>query len=106
MKGYNVAPCPNYESRKEFVIDRKIYSKNALYPGKLVDVSNPAGLRDYCVVHLVVNPVQYNPVKKEIEIYKSIVIKLKYVPDPNAPEVIRRPPGNAPDAYKHMRSIS
>jgi len=101
QKGYNVAPCPNFEGQ-EFVIDRAIYSKDALYPGKIAEVSNPAGLRDYCVVHLVVNPVQYNPVRKEIEIYKSIDIKLKYVPDPNAPGLTRIPSSNPPAVWKHM----
>ena len=52
------------------------YSKNAMYPGNLVEIGDKYILRDFTGRTISVFPFQYNPVTKVLRVYTDIVIEL------------------------------
>ncbi|MBN1327097.1 MAG: hypothetical protein JW996_04025, partial [Candidatus Cloacimonetes bacterium] len=60
--------------RESFTIDQAYYNNGAIFPGKIVELDSPAILRDYRVVSLTINPFNYDPVKQELEIVKSVEV--------------------------------
>lgn len=55
----------------------EIYNKNIWFPEKIVKVSKPFVLRNIMGVQLEIIPFQYNPVKNEIKIIRSLTLNLK-----------------------------
>ena len=83
FSGYNVFPYqpPLPETRianVEFKMDEKRYSTNAFYPDAFVTANDPAIIRDYRVLPLIIQPIRYNPVTKELTIVKHLQIELVY----------------------------
>ncbi len=83
FSGYNVypyqPPLPETETHaKEFVKDEKRYSTDAFYPEAFVTVQTPAIIRDYRVLPLIIQPVRYNPVTKELIVIHRLQIELIY----------------------------
>lgn len=83
--GYNIypyqPPLPEREDRiqnSEFVKDAKRYTTNTFYPEVFVTAQEPAILRDYRVLPLIIQPVRYNPVTKELVIARHLKIELTY----------------------------
>jgi Peptidase family C25/Propeptide_C25/FlgD Ig-like domain len=81
--GYNVYPVQpplpeNKISNIEFKLDEKRYSTDAFYPDAFVTANEPAIIRDYRVLPLIIQPVRYNPVTKELIIVKHLKIELVY----------------------------
>jgi len=58
--------------------DLKIYKKDALYPEKIVKVSDPIKIRGVDVVLIAVNPFRYNPVTKQMNIYRDMIIDVTF----------------------------
>ena len=61
-----------------FGIDNIAYSTDAFYPGELADVSKPAIMRDVRFVQVALYPVQYNPVRRELRVYRDLSVSLSY----------------------------
>jgi hypothetical protein len=61
-----------------YKMNEAIYSKNALYPEQPVILSEPMQLRGIDVVSLGISPFQYNPVTKDLIVYKNITIEISY----------------------------
>ena len=84
----NVCPVPQPQilsSSKEqgsteskFTIDNTVYSANQLYPAKLADLGQGSYLREQRLVRLTINPLQWNPVMKELRVYTTITIRIDY----------------------------
>ena len=55
-----------------------IYQKNTFFPQNLIEVSEPGYFRDLYTVMVRVNPVQYNPVTKELRIIKDFTIRVEF----------------------------
>ncbi|MCQ2320014.1 MAG: C25 family cysteine peptidase [Bacteroidales bacterium] len=55
-----------------------IYSKDATYPGEIVKIAGKTELRGVDVVQFSICPVQFNPVKKEIAVYRNIVFSIEF----------------------------
>jgi hypothetical protein len=55
-----------------------IYSRNAFYPASPVTVSEPSKIRGVDVVMVGVTPFQYNPVTKELIVYRDIEIEIEF----------------------------
>jgi hypothetical protein len=53
-----------------------IYSQNAFYPAAPVTLSEPQKIRGVDVVMLGVTPFQYNPVTKELVVYRDLEIEI------------------------------
>ena len=56
--------------------NNNIYSKNAFFPEEPVTLSSPTKIRGVDVVMLGITPFQYNPVTKELIIYRDIQIEI------------------------------
>jgi len=68
---------PFGDEPKDFVINNKIYSNDALYP-KNIDKEYHLGYsHGYSIFDISLNPVQYNPVKGTLYYYKDITINIE-----------------------------
>ncbi len=55
-----------------------IYSKNAKYPENPVILSQPQKIRGFEIVMLGITPFQYNPVTKELIVYRDMKIEVDF----------------------------
>ncbi len=83
-RNVEVAPAPNIPldsdpSPVRHLKDMNIYGRNAWYPESPVQVSAPMKIRGVDVVILGVKPFQYNPVSKELVVYKDIKIRVDFI---------------------------
>ncbi len=67
---YDGAPIPPFEK------DEEVYNTNQFYPEDIVKISYPLSIRGHKISTLVFFPVQYNPITKELKIYKNIDITI------------------------------
>jgi hypothetical protein len=84
FQNVEVAPAPNIpkdndDSPLKYVKNMNIYSKNAYYPDAPVKVSEPMQMRGVDCVILGVTPFQYNPVTKELIVYKDIRVRVDFI---------------------------
>jgi Peptidase family C25/Propeptide_C25/Secretion system C-terminal sorting domain len=80
----NIAPAPvipldTDKSPLKYEKDSKIYSENKFYPENPVQLSDPTKLRGLDVVMLGITPFQYNPVTKELIVYRDIEIEVEFI---------------------------
>ncbi|MCK4407187.1 MAG: hypothetical protein KAV44_05900, partial [Bacteroidales bacterium] len=79
----NIAPAPRIPKDNEngpliYKKDRKIYTLDKFYPSEPVLMSPPTKIRGVDVVMLGVTPFQYNPITKELIIYRDIEIEVTF----------------------------
>ncbi|MEO0260629.1 MAG: C25 family cysteine peptidase [candidate division WOR-3 bacterium] len=72
-------PLENDNSPLRYEKDMSIYSKDAYYPETPVLLSEPMKIRELDVVILNITPFQYNPVKKELVVYKKLRVKVDFI---------------------------
>lgn len=80
----DIAPAPELplesdDSPLAYIKDMSIYGKDAFYPESPVLVSPLRKIRGVDVVIVSVCPFQYNPVTKELLIYRDIQIRLDFI---------------------------
>ncbi|MDA3884683.1 MAG: C25 family cysteine peptidase [Candidatus Delongbacteria bacterium] len=80
----DLAPAPNIpiesvDTPVEYIENSDIYSKDAFYPSSPVILSKPSKIRGVDVVMLGITPFQYNPVTKELIVYKDIKVDVDFV---------------------------
>ena len=78
-----IAPAPRIPFDTEigpltYEKDPKIFTKNALYPEQIIQLSEPMKIRGVDVVLVAVSPFQYNPVTKEMIINRDIQIEITF----------------------------
>ncbi len=83
VEGYNIMPTqtPTLEGSNEvlpFVIDENFYNRDEFYPSEVVRLGEPIICRDLRMIQVVISPVQYNPVTKQLRVYTSIDYNLVY----------------------------
>ncbi len=83
IKNVSIAPAPRIPWETEvdpidYVKDMSIYSKNAFYPENPVQLGEPTIIRGVDVVMLGVTPFQYNPVTKELIVYRDLKIEVTF----------------------------
>jgi len=83
IKNVNIAPAQRIPFDTEtgpldYKKDNQIYSKNAFYPAKAIKLSTPTKIRGVDVVMLGITPFQYNPVSKELIVYKDLKVKVNF----------------------------
>ena len=61
-----------------FIIDTAFYQQDASCPGETANASSPMIWRDYRVVQIRCNPVQFNPVEKKLKVFLKVKIALNY----------------------------
>jgi len=82
FRNINLAPAPviplETEDNLIYEKDPVIYSTNAFYPAQPVMISEPASIRGVDVIMLGVTPYQYNPVTKELVVYRDIEVSISF----------------------------
>lgn len=82
LRGYYIypvqPPLPENQSRPPFAIDEKRYQTDEFYPAVFARVSEPMIMRDFRLVQLVLQPLQFNPVAKELLVARKLRIALHY----------------------------
>jgi hypothetical protein len=74
-----------------FTIDQNTYNTDAFYPGELASASEPVIMRDVRGVQIQVNPVQYNPVRHELRVYRDLSVSVSYAGEPINPKTVSHP---------------
>ncbi|UCE18507.1 MAG: hypothetical protein JSV84_16920 [Gemmatimonadota bacterium] len=59
-----------------FIMNEEVYGRDSFYPDSVVEVGSPFRIRDLCVIPLIIHPVQYNPVRGELKIVRSLRVKV------------------------------
>lgn len=78
-----IAPAPripkdNEPGELEYTINPAVYGKNAYYPAEPVSISNPSQIRGVDIVTLGITPFQYNPVTKDLIIYRDLKVEIAF----------------------------
>jgi hypothetical protein len=71
------------EKPREFAYDTTTYRTDSFFPGDLsvISAEDVGVVRGHRLVFLKVNPVQFNPVSRQLEGYSNIEIRLRYAVD-------------------------
>ena len=67
------------KGRGGFTIDNEFYARDSFCPESIVEVGSPMNLRDLRVVPLIIHPVQYNPLREELRVYRRLTVRLRYL---------------------------
>ena len=83
---YNIelAPAPRIpldteRGPLEYNKDEAIYSRNKFYPANPVQIGEQTQIRGIDVVMLGITPFQYNPVTKELVVYRDIELEVDFI---------------------------
>ena len=84
IRGIEIAPAPripkdNDDSPLFYRKNPEIYSQNKMYPESPVLVSEPTKIRGVDVVMLGITPFQYNPITKELIIYRDLKVQVNFI---------------------------
>jgi len=83
FQNVEMAPAPRIPLETErgplqYNRDMSIYAKNAFYPAQPAIISQTSIMRGLDVVMLSVTPYQYNPVTKELVVYRDLEVKVNF----------------------------
>ena len=83
IKGIDIAPAPvipkdNDRNPMVYEKDSKIYNINKNYPENIVQLSEQSEIRGINSVILGITPFQYNPVSKELTIYRDVDVTVNF----------------------------
>lgn len=83
ISNLEIAPAPVIPKENEggplvYPTNLQVYAKNSFYPAEPVTISAPSRIRGVDVVMLGITPFQYNPVTKELRIYRDLQISLTF----------------------------
>lgn len=83
MQNIDIIPAPRIPKEDEagemeYHKNMQVYSNNAFYPAQPVTLSAPTQIRGVDVVMLGITPFQYNPVTKELKIYRDLKIEISF----------------------------
>ena len=83
FQNVNLMPAPripwaNEDQALEYNKDLSIYTKDEFYPNDPVKISAPDQIRGVDVVMLGITPFQYNPVTKELLVYRDIEVEITF----------------------------
>ena len=62
----------------EYVEDAQAYSVDALYPDTIARVASTGFIRDQRYIAVELNPVQYNPVSKELALHTQFTVEIDF----------------------------
>ena len=83
-QGVDLAPAPPIpletdDSPPVYKQDPAIYSHNAYYPDSPVKISEPTDIRGVDAIIMGITPFQYNPVTRELLVYRDLRVKIDFV---------------------------
>jgi hypothetical protein len=84
IEDIEIAPAPPIpletdDSPPIYKKDPSIYSRNAYYPESPVKLSEPSKMRGVDYVILGITPFQYNPVTKELLVYRDLRVQVDFI---------------------------
>ena len=73
-------PLLERAAARKFALDKSTYLTSAYYPAEaaVIEAEDVGVIRGHRVAFLKVNPVQYNPVTREIRAFSKVEVRLKY----------------------------
>jgi len=71
-------PEGGFDGPATFAKDINAYSQNEFYPEILAEAGEPMIMRDVRIVQIAVYPVQYNPVTRQMKVYRDLSIDISY----------------------------
>ncbi|MBM3403927.1 MAG: T9SS type A sorting domain-containing protein [Bacteroidetes bacterium] len=83
IQGINIAPAPRIPldtdtGPLEYNKNEAIYNRNAFYPEQPVILSEVKNIRGVQTVVLGITPFQYNPVTKELRIFRDLDVDIRF----------------------------
>ncbi len=103
---YSIIPTQAPESvtkkRQWTVPNPEVYSKDALYPGDVVRRSSEGYLAGHKIASILFYPLQYNPVKKKLILYRDIEIEVEYRSSIQKSVPVKRRIKEQEDTFKKM----
>lgn len=84
LHNINIKPAPRIppgidDSPLEYIHDPEIYSRDAYYPQNPVILSEQTKIRGLDVVIISITPFQYNPITKELIIYRDLKLEVDFI---------------------------
>jgi hypothetical protein len=84
LKNINIEPAPRIpagveDGPLEYNYDMSIYSRDEFFPQEPVFLSEQTDIRGLDVVIISITPFQYNPVSKELLVYRDLKIEVDFV---------------------------
>ncbi len=73
-----IIPAENNDQPLQYVKNAAVYSKNAYYPAEPIKISSIEQIRGVDVVILGITPFQYNPVTKDLIVYRDIKVDVSF----------------------------
>jgi hypothetical protein len=73
-----------------FTKDFTTYATNEFYPQELVHLGEPMIMRDFRFIQTTVQPVQYNPVTRQLRVYTNVNYELVYSSTDSRNPLVRR----------------
>src|SRR5262245_51565292 len=74
----------------QYAEDAAVYGADQAYPGRVVEVADRGFMGDQAVTQLRFYPVQYNPARHEVRVYRRLVVRLSW-PDQGATNSSQEP---------------
>jgi len=72
-------PTPESEpSEIIFTRNESVYGKDEFYPGTLAEVGEPVIMRDIRMVQVSMYPAQYNPVRRQLKVYRDLNVAVSF----------------------------
>jgi hypothetical protein len=81
VRNINIPPAPVINrtdkiNKLEYHFNKDIYSKNITYPDRVISVTEKFEIRGINLVVLSYTPYKYNPVNKELTVFKKVRVKV------------------------------
>ena len=82
-KNINLSPAPRIpldteKGELQYEKNAEVYATNAFYPENPVQISDKSQVRGIDMVMLGITPFQYNPVTKELKVYRDLEIEVTF----------------------------
>ncbi|MDP8204943.1 MAG: C25 family cysteine peptidase [Candidatus Tenebribacter mawsonii] len=83
IRDVNIAPAPRIPLDTEtgpltYPVNKEVYTTNSFYPDNPIQLSDITKIRGVDAAILGITPFQYNPITRELMVYKDIRIKISF----------------------------
>lgn len=80
----NIPPVPKQSWENTVFEKSAVYEQDRFYPGSLAFIKECGFWRDVRVCKILISPAQYNPVRKELNIYETLTVALRFTELPKS----------------------
>ena len=83
VSNVDMAPAPNIPPENDdrplrYIKNQAVYSANTFYPANPIQISGIQKIRGVDVVMLGITPFQYNPVTKDLLVYRDVKVEISF----------------------------